>query len=43
MENLISDAEGIHSKQGLKLGEEFMEGGRGLFRNIMNIGEDKST
>ena len=40
MENLISGAEGIHVEQRLRLGEEFMEGGRGQFRNVISISQD---
>lgn len=43
MENLISGAEGIHAEQRLRLEVGFMEGGKGQFRNVMSIGEDKST
>ena len=37
MENLISGAEGVYSKQRLKLREGFVEKGIGAFRNDVSV------
>ena len=37
MENLISGAEGVHSKQRLRLGEGFVEGGSEACRNDTKV------
>jgi hypothetical protein len=43
MENLNSVVKRDSCGTKVGLGEEFMESGRGQFRNVMSICEDKST